>query len=275
MYNNNIELLKLLNLNTYDIDLNKTSILVDASTTEIIVDLYLNQRDRECPKCGCLNSRIKDTLIKKIDHPVIAGRKCTIKFHQKKYVCPDCGKYFLQFNPLVKGSKKTTILGEIYILERLKKVRFTFSDVANDLSLSIQSVVRSFDEHVSCSRRKLSQVICIDEKYFKKLTRKKFCCVIYDPLANTVLDIMDTRLQNDLIDCFARIPMKERLAVKVVNMDMYDTYRRVAYKCFPNCICSADSFHVIKNLNQAMTDIRISVQSKYAQYKKITRPTKS
>ena len=275
MYNDNIEILKMLNLNTFDIDYKKTTCFVDPSSTKIEVHLYLNQTYRNCKFCKDGKTWVKDTLVKKIHHPVIPNRETIIYFHQKKYYCIDCGRYSLQFNPLVEGSKNITILGELYILEQLRRPTITFSDLAKQLNISIQSVIRTFDDHVSCDRKPLTKVICIDENYLKRLSSKKFCCIIYDPISNTLLDILDTRLKYDLIDTFSRIPISERMAVKIVNMDMYKTYRDLTHQCFPNAIACVDSFHVIKNLNEAMQKIRISVQKSYAVYKKSPDPQKS
>ena len=46
-------------------------------------------------------------------------------------------------------------------------------------------------------------------------------------------------------------------------MDMWETYLDVAKRFFRNAKIAIDSFHVMRNINNAMNSIRISVMQKY------------
>ncbi len=50
--------------------------------------------------------------------------------------------------------------------------------------------------------------------------------------------------------------------VKYVSIDMNTTYRDFAYHHFKNCIVMVDSFHVVKNINEALKNLRIHVMYK-------------
>ena len=50
-------------------------------------------------------------------------------------------------------------------------------------------------------------------------------------------------------------------------MDLYDNYRLIAQKYFPNAKVCADSFHVIKNLMECFRKIRIRVMKRYEKLK--------
>ena len=267
MYNDNIEFLKLVQLSKFDIDYDKTTIYVNVSTNEIIINLYINPTLRVCPFCTSTKACIHDRKIKRIHHPVLENRNTIIIFHQIKFHCKECGHYFMQFNPIVSGSKNISISGEFYILQALKKQRKTFKDISDELYIPQTSVIRCFDEHVNLSRHKLTKVICFDEIYAKKLTDTKYAFVLYDPISSTILDILDARLKNVLVDYFARIPIKERLNVLYVNIDMWETYKIVAQQAFPNATICVDSFHVIKHLNDAMDKIRLHVQKRFVSAK--------
>ena len=52
MYNDNTELLKLVGLNQYDIDRDKTTIYVDISSNDITINLYLKRGICSCPYCN-------------------------------------------------------------------------------------------------------------------------------------------------------------------------------------------------------------------------------
>lgn len=51
MYNDNIELLKLVHLSQFDIDYERTTVHVDMSNNEITINLFINPSMRDCPYC--------------------------------------------------------------------------------------------------------------------------------------------------------------------------------------------------------------------------------
>ena len=59
------------------------------------------------------------------------------------------------------------------------------------------------------------------------------------------------------------IDPKERNIVQFVSMDMYENYRDMINIYFPNVLCCVDSFHVIKNINDALNKIRCKVMNRY------------
>ena len=76
---------------------------------------------------------------------------------------------------------------------------------------------------------------------------------------NSPIDVLPSRKKEDLIDYFSRIPLKERKNVKIVGMDMWETYRSVARMMFPECLCAADHYHVIQELNRKADRVRIRI----------------
>lgn len=79
-------------------------------------------------------------------------------------------------------------------------------------------------------------------------------------MSNTLLDLLDARRKNVLEEYFIHIPIKERLNVQYVNIDMWQTYVDIAERYLPNARICVDSFHVIKHLNDAMDKIRLHIQ---------------
>ena len=124
----------------------------------------------------------------------------------------------------------------------------SFTDVAKEFNVSVQTVINIFDAKVDIQRQTLTQVLCVDEVYSKHCGYHKFCFVTYSPQLDKILDVLPSRNKEDLLGYFGNIPLEERKRVKYFSMDLYDTYRQVAKLCFPNAIICADHFHVIKNL---------------------------
>lgn len=264
MNNDNIELIKFVELNHYDVNYTRTVAYVDPTTSEILIELYLNRRITKCPYCGSPSTVIKETIKKKINHCVKPEQKITINFHQKKFKCKDCMHTFMENNPI---GNNISIYGAIQMITSLKSPRKTFKDVANECYTTITNVINYFDSMVQIQRHNLTLVICIDEIYAKKLTSTKYSLIIYDPMSNRILDILDARRKNVLEEYFTHIPLKERLNVRYVNIDMWQTYVDISERYLPNATICVDSFHVIKHLNAAMDKIRLKIQRKYVNTK--------
>ena len=97
----------------------------------------------------------------------------------------------------------------------------TYKCAAELNNISTQEVLRIFDEYIKCPRGKLSKIICIDECHNKdQFGDQKYCAIISDFLSHNVIDVINDRKLETLTDYFSQIPLKERLNVEFVSMDM-------------------------------------------------------
>lgn len=267
------EILKLLQLNEHDIDLEKTTISVGRLIDDgVIIHLYLKANDRVCPKCGSIRCHIHDTKTRKLYHASSDERKRIVYFHQRIFQCQECHSIFRQAPSfLISKNNNLTVAGELNILEALKNPNYTFSTISTLFHVPIMKVIRTFDKNINMTRRILNKVICFDEFYAKKLTPTKYCFAMYDPLTAKIVDILPSRRMNDLIRYFSSFSRKERLNVKFVNIDMWHTYKEIAATFFPNALICVDSFHVIEHLVKAIDKIRLRIQRKFLNEKKDNR----
>ena len=139
----------------------------------------------------------------------------------------------------------------------------TFTGVAQNLNLSVTTVVKIFDTYVECRRAILPKIICFDEFYRSRKTTDKYAFVMADFQTNKIIDVYHSRRKDKLDSYFSRIPQKERDNVEYIIIDMWDTYRDLAEVLFKNAKIAVDSFHVIKHLNEAMINIRLRIMRKY------------
>ena len=57
----------------------------------VIIDITLASDPVPCPVCGCDQPHIKNYVTKNITHSVLSDRRCTLRYHARRYVCPVCG----------------------------------------------------------------------------------------------------------------------------------------------------------------------------------------
>ena len=256
-------------LDHLNIDMNKSYEVYDKAYQHHTIHIYFNKD--VWLKCDLCNSK---------DYVNVGTRKTNVKYasalednitlvmHRRVYKCSNCNHYFTERNPFAFNKGRTSLQKEIKILQDLKSETATFTSVAKRYNVSITYVMNLFDKKIDIPRQKFTQVISFDEFYSRKLSRYSYCFVIFSPQLKRILDIIDSRRLDDLNDYFRRIPIEEKNNVKYVSIDLYDTYQIIAKKFFPNAKISADSFHVIKNLNMFFNKIRIKVMNKLSFLKK-------
>jgi transposase len=98
--------------------------------------------------------------------------------------------------------------------------------------------------------------IGIDETSFQK--RHEYVTVITDKETGNVLDVLDDRKADTLVEWFQKQPEKNRKCIKTVSMDMWDAYIKAVEETIPdaeNKICF-DRFHVAQHLGKAVDKVR-------------------
>jgi transposase len=116
--------------------------------------------------------------------------------------------------------------------------------------IATSTVERWYQDYVAYRVRELQGRSCpvvlgIDEHFF---TRKQgFATTLVDLKSHRVFDVVLGRDEASLGAYLSRLPGREQ--VKVVVMDLSETYRRLVRKYFPNAMIVADRFHVVRWVN--------------------------
>jgi transposase len=230
--------------------------------TSLRVELKLKKESIKCPICSS-DTLFHDYQTKSIKHSISTVQTCYINYKARRYRCRLCKKRFLEDNPFLAKYESISSLTKMNVLEHLKNPSHTFTSAANAAHISIQSAINIFDQHIEAKRRTLPEIISIDEFYKSKGSKFKYACILYDFMNKKVIDVLTTRHKRYLIDCFSRIPKYERENVKYFIIDMWEPYREAIRLAFPKAKIAADSFHIIKELNEIVRRQRIEVMNRY------------
>ena len=217
-----------------------------------------------CPNCGCKHPSIKNYVLKTIKHSTLSDRNSILRYKARRYVCPICHKTYYEKNPFVFKASKISIKVVLNVLKDLKDFNETFTSVGRRHNISPTSVASIFDQHVQLTRSSLPKILSIDEVYAFKSSDSKYVCVLLDFLSQEPVDLLPQRTYDGLRSYFSSIPIEEREKVEVVCSDMYDTYRSIAKKYFPNCRCAVDTFHVAQEFHRKMNAVRIRIMKGYS-----------
>ncbi len=237
---------------------------------EAIVRIELADIRGHCPKCGSTSIGIKDYYEVHINNSIIKHKKITVVIRVRRYRCQKCGKTFKQEYAFTEKGASISNAVKLAIIDDLKE-RLTNTQIARDHQVSDMTVLRIFDKAILPQEPlKLSEIICIDEFCYKHTNGRfgKYPCVITNPINGKIIDIIESRWKEVLIDYFNKVKIPERHNVKYFVSDMNETYRQIKKIFFKDAIHIADRFHVIKAFNEAITLIRTRILKQEAYYDK-------
>ena len=202
-----------------------------------------------CMHCGQSSLRVKDTCQRTLKHTRQGNQVMVLHLAVPKYHCKACGRYFRHRFAGIRPRLRCT---EGYRLEVFEAHDGGVSQSKLQLTHRIGSAtVERWYHHLigqrlsELSGRSCPQVMGIDEHFF---TRKKgYATTLVDLKNHKVFDVVLGRSEASLRGYLGRLPGREK--VRVVVMDLSETYRRIAQKYFPNAVIVADRFHVVRLVN--------------------------
>lgn len=235
---------------------------VNSCEDGIHVLIRLARKKCRCPVCGCMTDSVKGYGIRIIRHSVLVSTPCFIDYEQRRYECPNCGRTFNEDNPFAFPGERISAVTVINVLNDLRKPNVTFSYVGARYFISPTTVQRIFDAHVNIPRGRLPRYIVFDECYAFSSAAGDYVFVMMDFETLSVIDILPSRKKKDLEAYFSKIPLQERENVLMTSSDMWETYRVISRRFFPNAVHCVDSFHLKMELSRDVQQVRIRAQKK-------------
>lgn len=203
-----------------------------------------------CKYCQHNHLHIKATHQRTVKHNRLGNKVMTLHLRVPKYRCLKCHRYFrhpfLGIRPRYRASEAFRL--EVFeahdggITQR--KLSLTHRISAATIERWYQYRVRMRTSEMS--GRSCPQVLGIDEHFF---TRKKgYATTLVDLNNRKVFDVKLGRSESSLRRYLQGVEGKDQ--VKIVVMDLSETYRSIARRHFPNAKIVADRFHVVRLINQ-------------------------
>ena len=226
------------------------------SDSSVRIMLETKPKEHICPVCGRNTKRIHDYRMQTIKDLPFQLKHCYLILRKRRYAC-SCGKRFYEnYSFLPKYFQRTSRM-TAFIANALHDAR-SITSVAKMCNVSTATVNRILDT-ISYSRPDIPPAISIDE--FKgNAGGQKYQCILVDPIKHSVLDILPSRSQTQLVSYFRSIPKKERYRVKFFVCDMWRPYTDLAQSFFPNATVVIDKYHFIRQVTWAIENVRKRIQ---------------
>ncbi len=199
--------------------------------------------------------------MRKIKDVSAFGKHITLIHNHRRYVCKNCGKRFAENNSFAPKYYRVTMRLINEIFKKTESER-SFTSIANEVNLSVSTVIRFFDMLSYCTPKKLPNVLAIDE--FKGNTGKeKYQVIITNPATGTVFDILADGKQSHLISYFKHWNQDEREKVKFFVSDMWKPYAELSEIYFKQAQPLVDKYHYVRQVIWAFERVRKAIQKKY------------
>ena len=233
---------------------------VRGNEMELFISVELKRQIQICPECGTETDRIHDYRTQCVSDMRSQGRRVYLLLRKRRYACPCCNKRFAEQNEFLAKFHRRTKRCIENILKGFQRIT-SVKQIAEENDVSSTTCWRYFSA-IHPRTRSLPTVLSLDE--FKgDAEGEKYQSILTNPEKKVILDILPTRYESDLIHYFSQF--STRYSVKYFVIDMNEHFRRVGKLCFPNATIVADRYHVVRQVNWAMENVRKRVQKKLSE----------
>lgn len=216
--------------------------------SNFLMRVYLEVVDtpRSCLYCAGVRLRSKGRYQRRVRHLECFGHQSEMLIDCRRYRCVDCERSFVQPLPGIRPGRRSTEPWRQEIYERHDR-GIPASSLAQSELLGRATVARiyaQFTERKAKERLSLDcpPVLGIDEHTLHK--GQRFATTFCDLKQHRVFDISPGRSEAELASYLRTLRGREK--VKVVCIDLSNTYRAMIKRWFPNAAIVADRFHAVR-----------------------------
>ena len=225
-----------------------------------LIELWISCPVKEhiCPCCKNKTSRIHDYYLRSFNHINVGKRNTKIYYNQRRYLCTNCGKRFVESNSFVEKFYRHSNDVVNSVFDGLKDMR-NFSQIGKYNNMSAGNVIRLMSKFMPIFHNVtyLPEAIGIDE-FRGNAGGNKFQVVITDLKKHKVIDVISARSAEALRHFFNNITNTKH--VKLVSMDLSMFFKNIIQDTFPNAKIVADTFHFTRLMHWALDNVRKNVQ---------------
>lgn len=221
----------------------------------MVFEIAHKESHLRCPSCLCSSVTCRGTFLRRFRTLPVGGRSVFIELAVQRVECGRCQAVRQVEIGFADERLSYTKRFRRYVLELLRYA--TIQDVARHLGVSwdlvkgIQKVelTRRFSRPSLKSLRRLA----IDE--IAVLKGHKYLTVVMDLDSGAVVFVGDSK-GHEALDPFWRMLGRRRTKIEAVATDMGLPYLFAVRENLPNAVHVLDHFHVVKSLNDKLSDLR-------------------
>lgn len=222
---------------------------------EIFVTIEAPRKSLKCPACGNAQVHIDEWCPRRWRTLPIGSKAVWIEMDVPKVLCQKCGAKRRVKLGFAEPKRQHTRSFERYVMELLAFM--TPSDVSSHLGISwdVANDIQKRRLGKRFARPKLKKLkhIAIDEIYLGK--KHKYITLVLDLDSGAVVFVGNGKGQDALKPFWKRLN-SSKAKIQAVATDMSPAYISAVQKHLPKARLVFDRFHVMKLLNEKLTELR-------------------
>jgi transposase len=232
----------------------------DEGAGEIVWLCEVRHEVAVCPVCQTVSSQIHDRHGRVKRDLSVFGLQSYLEYKHRRFWCEACAKPFSEQLQDIEVGRRYTKRYESYIYRQYKEN--SIQEIRRQEGVGYKAAEGIFYRQAEAALQKPRPVLKrlgIDEISLKK-RHKQFILVISDLDRNCVIAVLEERHKEQLEAWFDTLSDEQRQQITEVSMDMWAPYRQAVEAKLPHAEIVADRFHLMQNLNRAVTTARRDLQ---------------
>ena len=210
-----------------------------------------------CPHCLKKRQTVNQTYVRDFRDLSIAGKEVYLHLSQRQFYCPGCDKYFSERFNFVDVKRRMTRRYERHVYQCCKANTVQNVSVQENLTWGTVNEICQRGARKELDERPVSKIraVGMDEFAIKK-GHRNYATVIVDLERVEIIDILEYRDQEKLIEYFKSKGVAWCQGIEVFCSDMWQGFINTAKAAFPNATLVVDRFHFFSHLNKAVDSQR-------------------
>ena len=224
---------------------------------------FLKSDYHACPYCNSKNIVKNGSRERKIKFVPFQNYNIQLNLNVQRCIYKDCKKTFSASSNIVRDNSNVSNNLKYTIACELQE-NVSLTSIAKRYNISVSTVQRIMNDcypNFKVNKEYLPETMCIDEFKSVKNIDGAMSFVFADYQTKNIIDIVEDRRLNSLIEYFSRFSLKARENVEYICMDMYTPYMSLVKSIFPNAKIVVDKFHIVNLVNRAFNQTRISIMN--------------
>ena len=169
-----------------------------------------------------------------------------MQINSRQFKCKNCGKPFTESIDIKPFRRSYTIRFAMDIVDRV--LVSNISTVSEQVDLSeyqIQHILNDVGNILKTKKPENLVRLGIDEFSLRKGSGS-YCAVLVDLDTHEIVGLLKSRKQEEIREILLSWGPEVLERIKVVTMDLYNSFKSIINKMLPDATVVADRFHVMK-----------------------------
>ena len=222
---------------------------------EVVIEVEPEQQPDSCLCCGASRLHSKGRYERQVRHLDLCGRPTRLRVRCRRYECRSCSRSFVQPLPGIRRGRHSSEPLRQYVYQQHHD-GICAATLANRREMGQATVGRIYAEFTERQAKERISLDCptilgIDEHSLHR--HQRFATTFCDLKNRRVFDITPGKSDADL-QSFLR-GLRGREKVRVVCIDLSNSYRALIRRWFPRAMIVADRFHVVRVVQRHLLGI--------------------